>query len=134
MAGRSGGRENEHQARGPHVLVEEVLELADGVEIRQMHAWRRGRMEERRFDDQPGSQQNDRKREQARDLHAARKTGKEASGCFHHVFLLQSDVQGVVSIVHICYNKNDWPFFIVPASGISVNKEAVAVTWYPERT
>src|SRR5438046_10764444 len=79
MAGRSGGGENEHQARGPHVLVEEVLELADGVEIRHMQARRRGRMEERRFDNQPGSQQYDRKREQTRNLHAAWKTGEEAS-------------------------------------------------------
>jgi len=88
MAGRSGGGENKHQAWGPHVLVEEVLELTDGVEIRQMQARRRGRMEERRFDNQPGSQQYDRKREQTRNLHAAWKTGEEASGCFHDVFLL----------------------------------------------
>ena len=27
--------------------------------------------------------------------------------------------------MHICYNKNDWPFFIVNVNVIFVNKEAI---------
>src|SRR5260370_13668918 len=48
--------------------------------------------------------------------------GEETSIGFHHVFLPWSAVQGLVSIVHLCSkHKNDWPFFMVNASLISVN-------------
>jgi hypothetical protein len=47
MAGRSGRGENEHEAQGPHILIEQVLELANRVQICQLHAWWRALMEER---------------------------------------------------------------------------------------
>src|SRR5258708_22979050 len=101
MAGGSGGGEHEDQAWGSHVRIEEALELTDRVEIRQMQARRRTSMEERRFDEQPGDQQNDCEREQATDLHAAWKMGKETRIGFHHVFLQRSAVQGWGSIRYL---------------------------------
>src|SRR5438045_707488 len=84
MAGWSGRREDQDQARCPRICIEQLLELTNGMQVRQMHPRWCGLMEERRLDDQPGGQQNTREREQAADLHAARKTGKEASICIHH--------------------------------------------------
>src|SRR5258708_35705990 len=66
------------------------------------------------FDDQPGGEENDCEREQATDLHAAWKMGKETRIGFHHVFLPWSAVQGLVSIVYPCSkHKNDLAFRLV---------------------
>src|SRR3989442_12322353 len=94
MAGRSGRREDQDQARCTHICVEQLLELTDGMQVRQMDSRWRGLMEEGRLDDQPGGQQNTGEREQAADLDSAWKTGKKACICVHlsiivhHQFLL----------------------------------------------
>ena len=58
-------------------------------------------------------------------LRSSSQTLRFTQGDRHYLQMSVSDVQGLACLVHLCYNKNDWPFFIVNANVIYVNKEAV---------